>query len=420
MVHAMALVDLIDLDLSAELAQLPRQPGARTLADRGPERYVTLHYSGVVYQDRSRAAELNRIRAEAKEHLRRDWGGGKGIYGDGYMYDLVVLSDGGIVRTRGRRQQLWHCGNETGNEQSWSVHVLLGPGQDLTGPQRASCFRLFDALRAEGGLSRAAVLGHNEWPRGDGRPQPSPTYRMLFKQSECPGRLIHAHLAAYRAASDLAPYTEHSAILGSPRATLAHAIRYVLGRPHGEYTTWDIAQVIIPAYWEQASFLGVDPVVAIAQLVHETGNLTSALSQRRDRDGRHLRNPAGIGVWEAKDKATPHERPGTVYDADVRGYRPACSFSDWTREAIPAHLGRLLAYALPSYATLTLAQETAIRYALKVRDFPDYGRGSADTLRKLGKAHNPQGGRGIGWASPGDGYGAALARIANQICQVQL
>jgi hypothetical protein len=416
----MALDQLIDIDLARELAAYPRQANARTLAERPTEQYITLHYSGVVYADRSRAAELAHIRSEAREHLRRDWGNGKGVYGDGYMYDLVVLSDGGIVRTRGRRQQLWHCGNETGNERSWSVHVLLGKGQDLTAPQRASLFRLFDALRAEGGLGRAAVVGHNEWPRGDGRPQPSPSYRTLFGQSECPGRLIHAHLADYRAAPDLAPYTADSAILGPSRASVAQAVAYMLARPHGEYNAWDIAQAILPAYAEQCAELGIVFEIAVAQLIHETANLSSALSQRRDKDGEHLRNPAGIGVYEPKDQATQHKRPGTVYDADVRGYRPACQFKDWTRQAIPAHLGRLLAYALPSYATPTLAQEAAIRYALGVRDLPDAFRGSAPTLKPLGKAHNPKGAQGAGWASPGHAYGAALARTANEICQVRV
>jgi hypothetical protein len=210
-------------------------------------------------------------------------------------------------------------------------------------------------------------------------------------------------------------YTAESPILGAPGATLAHAIRYVLARPHGGYSAWDVAQVILPAYFEQCSELGIDPIVAIAQMIHETGNLCSALSQRRDRDGRDLRNPAGIGVWERKELATPHYRPGTVYDADVGGYRPACQFKDWTREAIPAHLGRLLAYALPLEVETTLAQEAAIRYAIRVRPFPDYGRGTAPTLRPLGKKHNPAGARGIGWASPGDAYGEALARVANAI-----
>jgi hypothetical protein len=187
-------------------------------------------------------------------------------------------------------------------------------------------------------------------------------------------------------------YTAESPILGSPGSTLAHAIRYVLSRPHGGYSAWDIAQVILPAYFDQAAELGINPIVAIAQMIHETGNLTSYWSQRP------RRNPAGIGV-------TGEAGAGL-------------SFADWSREAIPAHLGRLLCYALPlpiDAPTTTLAQEAVIRYAIRCRPFPDVGRGTAPILRQLGRKHNPAGAKDIGWANPGDEYGARIADVANAI-----
>lgn len=210
------------------------------------------------------------------------------------------------------------------------------------------------------------------------------------------------------------PYTEHSPILGPTRATPAQALAYILARRHGAYTRFDFAGAILPAYFTQAA-AGIPAELLLAQAIHETGNFSSALSQRQDRDGRPLRNPAGIGVTGASS-ATP--RPGYVWDADRQCYRACCQFKDWAGESVPAHVGRLLAYALPLEAELTPEQAVLIAYALHVRPFPDAFRGSAATLRALGKAHNPKGAQGAGWASPGTDYGAKIARIANAICEV--
>lgn len=180
-------------DLSDEIASLPRKPGARTHAARPVVRSNTLHYSGVAYKDRSEAAELAHILAEAREHLKRNWGkaGEPPIYGSDYMYDLVVLSSGGIVRLRRRPVQLWHAGNATANRESFSGHVLLGKNQAMTPPQRESLFRVFDVLGVP-------VFGHCEWPRGTGAAQPSDVYRLLPGQSECPNTILHTDLVLYR------------------------------------------------------------------------------------------------------------------------------------------------------------------------------------------------------------------------------
>ena len=198
-----ALAQLDILDLSAAIAALPRRPGAQPIPPRTRHDWITFHYSAVAYADRSTAAERARVLDEARYHLQKNWGkaGQPPIYGDRFMYDLVVLSDGTVVRT-GDPRQLWHCGNAIGNETSWSVHVMLGGQQDLTQPQRLALYQVFDALRADHSIAREHVVAHCEWPKARRPAVPFPTYRQQIGQSACPGPVLFRHVAAYRAGKD--------------------------------------------------------------------------------------------------------------------------------------------------------------------------------------------------------------------------
>ena len=200
----MRLADLAILDYTAEIARIPLHRGHQVLPLRTePEQYVTAHYSAVVYADRSRAAELRHLLDEVRYQVNHDYSAnGSGAYPDSYLYDFVVLSDGGKVRTRRDRRQLWHAGNATANARSWAVHVLLGAGQNLTDAQRRSLFELFDALRAETNIPRANVVAHCEWPRVRGLPVRSNRYRLLPGQSACPGPTLFPHIPAYRSLPD--------------------------------------------------------------------------------------------------------------------------------------------------------------------------------------------------------------------------
>ena len=80
-------------------------------------------------------------------------------------------------------------------------------------------------------------------------------------------------------------------------------------------------------------------MILLAQLVHETGCLTSWWSQRP------RRNPAGIGVTGQKRP----EQPATgawQFDENEQIWREGVAFPTWKDDAIPAHIGRMLAYAL--------------------------------------------------------------------------
>jgi hypothetical protein len=79
-------------------------------------------------------------------------------------------------------------------------------------------------------------------------------------------------------------------------------------------------------------------------------------------------------------------------------------FASWVGESIPAHLGRLLAYALPAGAGTTYQQQL-IDYALWRRPLPDHLRGVAVTITDLN-------GR---WAWPGTEYGQRILALAERM-----
>jgi hypothetical protein len=140
-------------------------------------------------------------------------------------------------------------------------------------------------------------------------------------------------------------------------------------------------------------------------MIHETGNLTSFWAARP------RRNPAGIGVNGRVQADAPADQSNWCFDPSMNQWRFGVSFATWESDAIPAQIGRLLAYTLPK-GSENAAQASMITRALAYRPLPDTMRGSAPSLKQLGKVHNPT---GQGWASPGDQYGAKIADIARRI-----
>jgi hypothetical protein len=145
-----------------------------------------------------------------------------------------------------------------------------------------------------------------------------------------------------------------SPIIAPPGVTEGQVVRYLVPKYNGAYTDADV-RYIVNRDFAVSIKAGVDPLVVSAQMDHETAHLSSYWSQRP------RRNPAGIGVTGA---------PGA-----------GVSFPRWI-DSVDAHVGRLLAYALPKGAG-TAEQKRLISIALSWRPLPDSYRGSAPTIYGL-------------------------------------
>jgi Mannosyl-glycoprotein endo-beta-N-acetylglucosaminidase len=164
-----------------------------------------------------------------------------------------------------------------------------------------------------------------------------------------------------------------SKLLASPRTTRAQAERFLIPKPNGEYTDADV-RFILTQYFTVGPSVGLDPLLAVAQMELETGFLSSFWAARP------RRNPAGIGVTG---------EPGA-----------GISFPSW-KVSVRAHLGRLLAYALPATAG-TAAQKALIAEALKWRPLPPSKRGSGLTVKGLAQS----------WATD-PAYAGKIVNVAN-------
>jgi hypothetical protein len=212
--------------------------------------------------------------------------------------------------------------------------------------------------------------------------------------------------------------TADSELLSPPRATMEQAAAYI-NRRGSVYTPHDI-DVIAGHYWRYCVPAGLDPLLAVAQCIHET-------SERDPATGKWLplstwwaqrprRNPAGLGVTGEESASRPADTAGWLEDTRTQPslWRKGLAFSSWD-ESTRAQIGRLLAYAIPE-AQEDDAQRELIAFALGIRSLPQRMRGSAPKLKLLGAAHNPT---RQGWAYPGDNYGNKIAEIARAIINTQ-
>lgn len=196
--------------------------------------------------------------------------------------------------------------------------------------------------------------------------------------------------------------------------TPAQAIAYLTAPARlarGGYTAADIRTAIIPRYGEVCREAGVRFDVAVAQMVHETGALSSFWCRRP------RRNPAGIGVTGQSSASRPPVADGDdwAYNPDRRRWEMGLSFPSWDA-SIAAQVWRLRGYATP-LTQLSPDQRLALFAACAGRQLPTAAFGSAPMLRQLGAEHNlanvglVRGQWRAGWAWPGTDYGQRIIAI---------
>jgi len=206
-------------------------------------------------------------------------------------------------------------------------------------------------------------------------------HRECLPNKSCPGKMIDMNVVRSALARmqntppPVPPLTNASVLITPPRATQAQCAAVIMAHEHGAYTSYDVAS-IVRSYFAYAA--GLDPLIAIAQMCHETSYLSSQWATRPNR------NPAGLGVTGEPGKGL--------------------TFDTW-EDAAKAHVGRLLAYALPQ-GQGTADQQQLITDALSLRALPSKYRGSAPTINGLN-------GR---WA-PSASYTQRILSIGNTIME---
>ena len=194
-------------------------------------------------------------------------------------------------------------------------------------------------------------------------------------------------------------------LLSKPSRTHDQLIKYVLNKTKTtiNYTPLEICQ-IVQYYWKYGIRVGIDPVIAVVQMLHETGNLTSWWSMRP------RRNPAGLGVNGRKIYNQGQKDLLNGLDVEVWHYNEVNSlwehghvFSSWN-QAVRAHIGHLLCYALED-SDMNKQQRYISQCSPRRKKMPSIYRGCARVITDLN-------GR---WAVPGKNYGFSILTILNEI-----
>lgn len=309
----------------------------------------------------------------------------------GYTYQLVPDA-----------KQAWHAGRSAfqgvadTNRRSLGIECEHIAGQDWPAAQIAALTDLCRAKMAEHPISTDRVVSHRAVAipakrKSDPTNWPEPAFRAWADALDDTALPIPALDE---------PYTVHSALL----AAITTPVEVVIGRwrysSAGGYTPYD-TESILRAIWHLAASVGLDPVLIAAQMAHETGNLTSWWC------GRPRRNPAGLRVTGRKSLIPLGK--DWAWNPNTKRFHQGLSFPTWADDAIPEHLGRLLAYALPA-GQGTPEQQALITRALTQAPLPASYRGCAPTLQGLEDT----------WATDGDPntesfYADRIAALANQL-----
>lgn len=130
---------------------------------------LTVHWNGPSVAKVPK--DLTLLKADARFHVEtRGW--------DGLSYHYGVGRDGQQYWCRDQLALLAHSGVAQGNNESYSVLIITGEGDNIPPIQYVS---LEDIIRVQN-IAPRWVLGHQEWPR----------------LTACPGPLLMRWLAEYR------------------------------------------------------------------------------------------------------------------------------------------------------------------------------------------------------------------------------
>lgn len=189
-------------------------------------------------------------------------------------------------------------------------------------------------------------------------------------------------------------------LLGKATGTEAQCVDFIMRHNHGEYNLHDVKNIIVYTYFKYNE--GINPVMLVSQMIHETGNLTSWWSARP------RRNPAGIGV--TGDTASPvkpqqllNPPKGWTIDTERGIWKQGISYPTWM-QGIWSHIGRVLCYRF-TVSSGTDSQQELMRMSTDDRKFPAIWRGKFNNWEDLN-------GR---WAVPGLTYAQQIQRIARSI-----
>lgn len=194
-------------------------------------------------------------------------------------------------------------------------------------------------------------------------------------------------------------YTAASPLDAPPQATQEQALAFLTRRGLDEAT----AATIVSAYWIYAPLARLDPVLALAQGVHEASNVETGKPFSSWWALRH--NVAGVGVTGESRPHTGDGAPDWQVKEDGLDYR-GYAFPTWDA-GILAHVVHLAAYRYASGSEpATILPYFTTRYDPRLLAVRSAGfRGVAKTLGDLN-------GR---WAVPGVTYGQDIASVANLI-----
>lgn len=300
-------------------------------------------------------------------------------------------------------KQAWHAGRSAFggvpdvNRRSLGIECEHIAGQDWPAAQIAALTDLCRAKMAEHPITTDRVVSHRAVAIPAKRKQDptnwdEPAFRRWADALD--------DTALPSPALDEA-YTVHSTLL----AAITTPVEVVIGRwrysSAAGYTPYDVT-TILRAIWHHAAIVGLDPVLVAAQMAHETGNLSSWWCARP------RRNPAGLRVT-GETSLIPRISSEWAYNPNTKRWHRGLSFPTWADDAIPAHMGRLLAYALPS-GQGTPEQQALITRALTQAPLPAAYRGVSPTVQGLEDT----------WATDGDPttesfYADRIIALANQL-----